>query len=175
MAKHTTRNVNTYTAEENPVYQEAMAELLKTLVPEGHVQDQISFPPYWKPNPATGWRGKPLYQDNREAKFPRWVIESSITMDCQIGEVRDGELVTVNPGERFSMGVYAGLPLERYFGLEVTVICVKDRPLKPTADGDPRNMWVFQSYVAPEIKALLRSKGESDLKMLQEAQAYARR
>lgn len=175
--KHTNKTVNVYDVTENPEYKAAMDELMNTLVPAGSdlVEDQINFPPYWKPEAATGWKGKPLYMDSREQKFPRWVVESSIAMDCRVGEVRDGEIVSIQPGDRFSMGVYAGLPLERYIGAEVTVICVKDRPLKPDEEtGDPRAMWIFRSFVSKEVKAMLKGRSEQDLKRLQEAHAYAR-
>ena len=179
MAKHSNRDVNQYAAEpieNNPVYQENLGDFLKNLVPEGHEEEQVSFPPYWKPAALTGFRATVLYRDDRDPNFQRYVLQSATKLDCRIGEVRDGEIVTIQPGQNFSMGVYAALPLHLYFGLEVTVACMNERPLRPDpVTNDPRSMWTFRMFLSPEVRKLLASTRQEDIKALQQAQKSAQR
>lgn len=174
--RHSRRTVDTNI--ENPAYQEDLAATMAAVVPEGYVEEQVTFPPYWKPDVAKGWRGIVIARDERDVKFPRYIIESMVTIDCRTGKVTDGEIVTVTPGMNFSISAYKALPLDRYFGLEVAVICKELRSgLPPTeeSDGMPRDMWVWQMFVSPEVKALLTSRRKEDMAYLKEAQRLAQR
>lgn len=180
MAKHTTRSVNTQleaNLQDNPAYQADLDATLAALVPEGWVQDQVSFPPYWKPDLAKGFRGTVIARDERDGSFPRYIIESSLTVDCQQGPVNDGVIVTVEPGMNFSIGAYAALPLEKYFGLEITAIVVGARKL-PGNEASvmiPRDLWEWKVMVSPETSKLLKSRRAEDMAFLKEAQRIAHR
>jgi len=178
--QHTTRTVNTNpeALADNPAYQTDMAATMAAVVPEGYVEEQVTFPPYWKPDVAKGWRGTVIARDEREVKFPRYIIESAITIDCRTGKVTDGEIVTVTPGMNFSISAYKALPLDRYFGLEVAVICTALRTgMAPTeeSEGMPRDMWVWKMLVHPDVKKLLDSRKKEDMAFLREAQRIAGR
>jgi hypothetical protein len=78
----------------------------------------------------------------------------------------------------FSISAYKALPLDRYFGLEVAVICTALRTgLPPTEDseGMPRDMWVWKMMVSPQVKELLVSRRKEDMAFLKEAQRIAGR
>lgn len=179
-SRHTTRTVNTNpeALNENPAYQQDMAATMQAIVPEGYVEEQVTFPPYWKPDVAKGWRGIVIARDEREVKFPRYIIESAVTIDCRTGKVNDGEIVTVTPGMNFSISAYKALPLDRYFGLEVAVICTALRtglPGTEESEGMPRDMWVWKMMVSPQVKELLVSRRKEDMAFLKEAQRIAGR
>ena len=181
--RHTTRNVSPSSVgaeelEDNPVYQEILAETMANIVPEGYVEEQVSFPPYWKPEPGTGWRGTIIALDQRAKDFPRFIIESATTLDCRVGRISDGEIMTITPGMNFSVGAYAALPLERYRGLELAVLCVKQRkglPPNDESEGMPRDMWVWKVFVHPEVRKLLDSQRKEDMAFVREAQRIAHR
>ena len=163
--------------DNNPVFQELLAETMQSVVPEGYVEEQISFPPYWKPDLGKGWRGIVIARDQRDPNFHRYIIESSITLDCRKGPVDDGEIITITPGMNFSIGVYAALPLERFEGLEVAVIAMSTRrlPGNEASEHKPRDLWEFKTMVSPQVKALLVSRRQEDMAYLKEAQKTARR
>ncbi len=179
-SRHTTRTVNTNpeALSENPAYQADMAATISAVVPDDYVEEQVTFPPYWKPDVAKGWRGVVIARDEREMNFPRYIIESSLTLDCRTGKVNDGEIVTVHPGMNFSISAYKALPLDRYFGLEVAVICTAQRtglPPNENSEGMPRDMWVWKMMVSPQVKELLVSRRKEDMAFLKEAQRIAGR
>lgn len=171
MAKRNERNIN------DSDVQARINETVNLVVPAGYVEEQISFPPYWKPELGMGWRGTVLYRDERDPTFHRYIIESSIAMDCRSGPVDDGVIITIEPGMNFSIGCYAALPLERFFGLEVAVIAVGSRKLPPNeaSEGKPRDLWEFRTLVSPDVKQLLASRRKEDLAYLKEAQMMAGR
>ncbi len=177
MANRTTRAQQQSELAENPVFQEVLKETMNAVVPEGYVEEQISFPPYWKPDLGKGWRGTVIARDQRDPTFHRYIIESAITLDCRKGPVDDGEIITITPGMNFSIGVYAALPLERFEGLEVAVIAMSTRrlPGNEASENKPRDLWEFKTLVSPQVKALLVSRRQEDMAYLKEAQKVARR
>ena len=173
------RNVGSQSAEElqgNPAYDEAFAKAMAALVPENAREVHLTFPPYWKPEVNTGFRGTVLYRDERDPSFARYIVQSAVTLDCRRGPVDDGEIVTIQPGMNFSIGVYASLPLERFFGLELTAIAVGKQKLPINKNRDiAYDMWQFRTFLVPEVEKRINSNREEDIRFLQEAQRNAHR
>src|SRR6476659_267227 len=68
------RNAGSQTTEalaENEAYTADMAQLMAALVPENFVETDIGFPPYWKPEINTGFRGVVLMRDDINPDFIR--------------------------------------------------------------------------------------------------------
>lgn len=160
----------------NPVYDEQLKAAMALLVPENYREVVLTFPPYWKPEINTGFRATVLYRDERDASFPRYVLQTAVQLDCRRGPVDDGEIITIQPGMNFSVGVYASLPLERFFGLELTAIAVgrQKLPINKTRDV-PYDMWQFRTFVNPEVEKRINSNKEEDIRFLQDAQRNAHR
>lgn len=177
MAKHQSRSQSAEALAQHEVFQEELARTIEAIVPDGYVEQQITFPPYWKPQLGKGWRGTIVRRDERQSDFPRYVIESAVTLDCQNGPVRDGEIFTVEPGEEFTMGVYAALPLHNYFDMEVAVIAVGSDPLPPNekSDGRPRTLWRFRLFTNKAADKELKQRKQEERAFFKEQNIQARR
>ncbi len=174
------RNVGSTQTEDNlkgnPEYDAQMAATLELLVPAGYTEVNLTFPPYWKPTIGQGFRATVLYRDEREESFPRYVLQSATKLDCRKGPVDDGEIITIQQGMNFSIGVYASLPLERFFGLELVAIATGMQRLPANKNRDiPYDMWQFRTMVNPEVMKKITSNREEDVRFLQEAQRNAHR
>ena len=177
--------------DQNPAYQAKMEALYSSLVPEGFKKLDISFPPYWKADLATGFRGivlrredpkLELKQDGRigrsegPGQFSRYLWKNTgAPLVCRRGAVADGEIETVEVGRIFSTSAFGGLSLDKYLGFELAVICVNMRQLPGNAESNfaPRDMWVFDTYVSEHTQSLLESRDEKDMLRLAEAQHEA--
>lgn len=181
----TQKDVATVSAEEltqNPARAMDAGE-----APEGWEEEQIGFPPYWNPRmefidpqvPSKGYKpgtgnsflGTVVNRDERDENFPRYIIQASRPIICQSGPAAEAEEILVQKGEFFSMSVYASLPLEDYFGMEVWVQPVSKRKIKDDPEtGDPRQVWRFKLMVSPASKKLLKERKDQHTKLLLEAQ-----
>jgi len=167
--------------KENPAYKGKIEALMSAIVPEGSKKLDISFPPYWKADVATGFRAVVLRREDpkleqkatgdigfREGpgQFSRYLWKNvGQPLDCRRGAVADGEIETVDIGRIFSTSAFGGLNLDRYFGCEIAVICtdIRQLPGNEASGWAPRDMWVFDTYVTPETEALLSSRAEADM------------
>lgn len=187
MAKHITRSGDADLAA-NPAYQDKMKALMEQLVPKGAVQLDISFPPYWKAELTSGFRAIPLRRDETQKFYDVdddiWIPfvryhwkNTGPALDCRRGAVDDGVIETVETGRIFTTSAFAGLPLEKYFGFEMTVLCVDQRKLPPNQNskGQPRKFWEFQTFVMPEVYAQIESRREEDMRHIIQLQRNADR
>lgn len=169
--------------EENPVYQEKL-EALKKLIREGAQKVDLSFPPYWKAQELTGFRAVLLRRDDRDVKpdgsvFVRyhWKNTGDEPLQCRQGKVEDGVVVDVPPGGIFTTSHFAGLPLHKWYGFEVTVLCMDSRQLpgNEASEWKPRDFWEFEGHLMPEDIARIESKDQEDMLFVIEAQRQADR
>lgn len=152
-------------------------------VPEGWVDEQVGFPPYWSPEMGSAFRGMIMYRDERQPEFIRYVVQASAPIRCHRGPSDDEqEEVIVQPGELFTTTAYAALPLERYFGFEVWVLAEKKRTLAASTNPNAkegqkrkREQWDFRIRVSPETKKLLDDQRSETAKLLQTKREEARR
>ena len=177
--------------KENPAYQKKMEALYSAIVPEGFKKLDISFPPYWKADLATGFRGIVLRREDPKlelkdngtygfkegpGQFSRYLWRNTgPALDCRRGAVADGEIETIEPGRIFSTSAFGGLNLDKYIGFELAVICVDLVQLAGNAESGwaPREMWRFDTYVGEETQRMLESRDEADMRRLAEAQHEA--
>ncbi len=135
-------------------------EALKAL--EGElVSDQIGFPPYWNPAPGKKFFGKVVMRDERDPDFIRYVIEAGVRHQCQEGPSDEAVAVTVDRGQHFNVSLYAGLPLENYYGQTVLVTAMR----KQDIDGG-KSVWKFDlktTEVGREQAKQLRASKVSEL------------
>ena len=171
------------TKENNPVYKEKLAAL-QALIREGAQKVDLTFPPYWKAAELTGFRAILLRRDERDVKpdgsvFVRyhWKNTGDGPLDCRQGKVEDGVIVSVPPGGIFTTGQFAGLPLHKWYGFEVTVICMESRSLPGNEKSGwvERDFWEFEGHLMPEDIARIESKDQEDMLFVIEAQRQADR
>lgn len=160
--------------KENPAYVGKMEALMSALLPGDFVKLDLNFPPYYKAELATGFRGIVLKREDprNEKDFTRYHWKNTgPAFDCRRGAVADGELEAVETGRIFTTGAFGGLPLDKYFGFEVVVICADSRQLPGTEESNwvVRDFWVFDTYVSPETNALLESRREEDMQFVARA------
>lgn len=154
--------------KDNPAFQSKLEATMAAIVPENYTQLDISFPPYWKCELATGFRAQVLGMEpaRNEQDFDRWVWRNvGPAIDCRRGKVSDGEIETVDRGRQFTTGAFGGLRLENYIGFELAVICAGQRELPGTKESNwvPRTFWEFQVYVAPEALEKINSQRDEDV------------
>lgn len=176
--------------KDNPAYQKKLEALYASIVPEGFKKLDISFPPYWKADLATGFRAIVLRREDPKleltdkgwtpkegpGQFSRYLWRNTgAPLDCRRGQVADGEIETVEPGRIFSTSAFGGLNLDKYLGFELAVLCVDLVSLPGNAESGwaPREMWRFDTFVGEETQRLLESRDTSDMKRLAEAQHEA--
>jgi hypothetical protein len=164
---------------ENPQYKSDIEQLIADLVPKDAVKIDATFPPYWQCGLAKGFRGKVLLRDERDPKFVRYHIENTgpKPIECRKGAVADGVVEDVAPGRIFTIGAYATLPLDRFLGFEITVICTGERELpgNERSEGVPRNIFDFDIYATKEVEAKLASQRSEDLQFVAKLQREAQR
>jgi hypothetical protein len=127
---------------------EIPAELQEEI--SSYQSEQISFPPYWKPEVGKKFVALVVTLDDRDEKFMRYVLQSCHPIPCEKGDKHNKEDVLVPKDEFFTMSVYAGLPLDRYIGFKVYVQVTGTRDV-----GQPQDMFVFDLKLSPADKALL--------------------
>lgn len=166
--------------QKNPAFIAKLEATMAALLPstEGMVKLDISFPPYWKCELASGFSAQLLRKENprNERDFVRYHWKNvGQPVDCRRGAVSDGEIETVDVGRIFTTGAFGGLPLDKYFGFKLTVICVDMRQLPGTEESDwaPRDMWVFDTYVDEQTNALIESRREEDMQIVARAARQA--
>ena len=125
---------------------------------DGFVQEQVGFPPYFKPIEGRKIKFRPISIDMRDARFFRWVCEASHNIACWTGPKDDAEPVLVRAGEFFTMSVYASLPLERFLGEEIIAIVKSKRDIH-----DGQSVWIWNVLVKPEVKKNLELKAKAKL------------
>jgi hypothetical protein len=112
--------------------------------------EQISFPPYWKPEIGKKFLALAVSLDERDPEFLRYLLQATHDIMCSKGGRDDKEDILVKRDEFFTMSVYAGLPLSNYIGLKclVEVTGTKDT-------GKPNDMFVFDLKLSKADKAML--------------------
>lgn len=132
----------------------------------------LGFPPYLLMGVGVAFRGIPMLYDTR-GEFPRYHVQLCMPrLDCRTGSVKDGEIITVERGQIFSMAAYAALPLDNLFGFEIGVVCVSEDTLQRNQediDKDRvRSLFRFKTMLKPEDKKGLQSDREDDMKFLKD-------
>jgi hypothetical protein len=112
--------------------------------------EQISFPPYWKPEVGKIFLALVLSLDDRDPDFHRYVLQTMHPLPCERGDKHNKEDVIVDKDDFFTTSVYAGLPLDRYIGFKVLVKVTGTRDV-----GQPQDMFVFDLKLSPQDKNLL--------------------
>lgn len=146
------------------------------VIPEGWKKISVGFPPYWKGSLGRAFRGQVLMRDDRDPDFVRYHILNTAgkSLKCQKGPVDDEEIIMVDPGDIFTVGGFAGLPLDTFFGHEVVAQIVNERTLpgNELSKNRPRSFYDFEVTVSPETQKLLRQQREEDrITMLAAAKA----
>lgn len=131
---------------------------------EGYVEESVGFNPYWKAEEGASFFGTVLAFDDHDPNFKRWTLQSHCDLECFQGSKADGEAILVKKGEFFSVSDYGGLPLSRFYGLQVFVTARE----KVTIKGG-RTLWKWQVRVDPKVKALLDAKREELVRLAGEA------
>jgi hypothetical protein len=153
---------------DNPVFKSKLEATMAAIVPENYTQLDISFPPYWKADLASGFRAQVLGLEpaRNEQDFDRWLWRNvGPAIDCRRGAVKDGEIETLDKGRIFTTGAFGGLRLENYIGFELAVICAGQRELDGNEESKwaPRTFWEFQVYVSPETLEAIESTRDEDV------------
>jgi hypothetical protein len=123
---------------------------------------QTSFPPYWNPgdhaadpNSEDGWvHARFLGVDDSDPEFKRNVFQAMGPVQCQQGSSKHGTStkVDVNPGELFTVSVYATFRVDRFTNEEMWFRCIG----KKEANTPAGFVWDFDVRV-PKGKAALTS------------------
>jgi hypothetical protein len=112
--------------------------------------ENLSLPPYWVTDIGKTFAARVIDLDDRDPKFPRYVLEAMAPVDCQSGPRDEAEDVHVQIGEFFTCSTYAGLPLERYIGCRVIVKCDGTRKVN-----QPQPMYTFKMKMHPDDKKMV--------------------
>lgn len=94
--------------------------------------------------------------------FSRYVLQAQTEHVMQLGSKDSGELVTVNPGDFFTVSEYGGLPLDRYYGVTVIILTVGKVRFFSKTQGRHVPLWKFGLKVDAATKKLLE-KDRQDL------------
>jgi len=140
---------------------------------KGMKEVSVGFPPYFVMEVGKAFRAIPMLLDNRDERFPRYHMKLCMPkLDCQIGPVNNGEIVTVERGGIFTISAYAALPLNGFFGFEIGVLCKSSRPLPITQedlDEDRvRKLFEFKVLLTPKDELLLKSEKDEDMKTMRD-------
>ncbi len=159
------------------------------VIPAEWVKRDTAFPPYLQMYVGCVLRVVPTWRDERQIietkngdrKFVRYHLQLKAPVEgieCRRGPADErGEPVPVRAGQTFSIGAYAGLEqeLNALMGLEVGILCKKERPLKDDPDtGEPRKFFEFETFVSPETERMLLSESVEDQGKLRNAYREAR-
>lgn len=120
-------------------------------------EEQIGFPPYWKPEAGRRLKAMVVGLEEPDATFDRFVLRAAHSVRCQRGPAEKAAEVQIKPGQFFTMSVYSGLPLQKYIGYEVQLEAT-EKEENVTKDGHP--MWRFRLILAPKVKALFEASQE---------------
>ena len=168
--------------DNNPVYQEKL-KALKALIREGAQKADLTFPPYFKIDEMTGFRGILLRRDDRDVKddgtvFIRyhWRNTGPEPLDCRRGKVEDGVIETVPVGGVFTTGHFGNLPFQKWFGFEVTVLALEKRTM-PANSKIPldHTFWTCEAHLMPEDLAKIEARDEESMQFVIQAQLAADR
>ena len=121
----------------------------------GTEAETIGFPAYWTPAEGRKLKVIPVALDQRDPKFARWVLKAMHKVACQSGPTDEAEPRLVQAGETFSMSMYAGLPLQRYIGEEIVIVCKEEVDI-----GDGKTFWKWDIKVTPAVKARVKARVE---------------
>lgn len=130
---------------------------------------ETGFAPYWKAELGKCLVAKFVACDARDERFPRYILQATrVAIECQRGPVDDAEFVTVQPGEFFTMTVYAGLDMERYLDLEMFIKIKGERKLpgNDASGGKPRTLYEFDVRCSPEDKKKINALRAQDMQLL---------
>jgi hypothetical protein len=140
-------------------------------------REQTGFPPYWKPKHIGDlFFGKPILKDERDPAFPRYVVQATkFPVVCQQGPADDADMLIVRPGDYFTCSVWAALPLDDFFDIEVCAVAENSRKLPPNeaSDNRPRNLWTWNVKVTKESRKLIQTRRAEAAKLLRESRETA--
>lgn len=129
---------------------------------------ETGFAPYYKPEVGAGFFAKVCVLDARDPNFIRYVLQCTrMELKCARGPVDGAEEVIVKPGEFFTLGEYASLPLQEFFDIEVAVLCTDQRKLAGNegSNGKPRKMFEFTVTCSPEDNKKLKARKADEMKL----------
>lgn len=120
-------------------------------------EEQISFPPYWKPEVGLAIIASALALDTRNPEFHRYLLQAAHDIECFSGPGDEAEEVTVRAGEYFTTSVYAGLPLSMFMGLPDPIkITVKG--MRRIQDPEKNDMFVFGVKTTDRCKTIMQAR-----------------
>lgn len=117
--------------------------------------EQVGLPPYWNPEVGRKFKATVCTIDDKDPEFNRFVLRAAHAVRCQRGPAKDAETLLVQKGQYFTCSVYAALPLQRFIGFEVIVICVK---LREGVTKEGFDVWEFRVLTDEETKKQLESR-----------------
>jgi len=117
--------------------------------------EQVGLPPYWNPEVGRKFKATVVGIDDKDPNFNRFILRASHGIRCQRGPAEDAETLLVKAGQYFTCSLYAALPLQRFIGFEVIVICVK---LREGVTKDGFDVWEFRVLTDEETKAQLAER-----------------
>jgi len=124
--------------------------------PEGFVEEQIGFPPYWTPEEGKSFYARVIEFDDRDPEFPRYIMQAGRETPCEQGGGEKMRPITVKKGEFFTVSEYSGLPLGRYIGIPVFVTALNKRKLEGN-----RTTWDWTLRIPEQAKAILQKRREA--------------
>lgn len=117
--------------------------------------EQVGLPPYWNPEVGRKFKATVCAIDDKDPEFNRFVLRASHAVRCQRGPAKDAETLLVTKGQYFTCSVYAALPLQRFIGFEVIVICVK---LREGVTKEGFDVWEFRVLTDEATKKQLEER-----------------
>lgn len=124
---------------------------------DSYSDEQVGLPPYWNPEVGRKFKARVVGLDEKDPDFPRYQLVASHAIRCHKGPAKDAETVEVGRGQYFTCSVYAALPLDRFMGEEVIVICVR---LREGVTKEGFDVWEFRVLTDKETKKRLMSRRE---------------
>ena len=122
---------------------------------DDYSDEQVGLPPYWNPEVGRKFKAVVVGIDEKDPEFPRYQLRASAAVRCGRGPSDDAETVLVKKGQYFTCSTYAALPLNRYIGYEVIVICVK---LREGVTKQGYDVWEFRVLTDSETKKQLQDR-----------------
>lgn len=120
----------------------------------GWTDEQVGFPPYWKPHAGRKFKATFVGTDSRDPDFVRHVLRATHALACQRGPAENAEFVAVKAGQFFTMSAYKALPIERFLGYEVIVIAEE---LREGVTKSGNDVWHFRLLTTDETKVLMKA------------------
>lgn len=131
-------------------------------------EDQVGFAPYWKPEEGEFFYGALVAKDTRDPNFIRYLVKAFSPHTCQRGPADGAEMVKIEPGDFFSISVWAQLEakFDEYlsYPFEVPLRALAVKKTETSTQG--RKVWNWSLRVPPDIKLLIEAARKEEYKAL---------